>query len=103
MLTAISEVVVAESVVVLKKLLQSNPEGHKDVIILMAKMTSSITVPTAKASILWLIGVSVGIVLIDTSSSTVIKHDVWMIKVIWAFFNKNNYISNPLSHVFIPM
>ena len=74
--TIISEVVVAESVVVLKKLLQSNPEGHKDVIILMAKMTSSITVPTAKASILWLIGMSMmSRVIMQWRSDLVMERD----------------------------
>ena len=74
--TNITEVVVAESVVVLKKLLQSNPEGHKDVIILMAKMTSSITVPTAKASILWLIGMSMmSRVIMQWRSDLVMERD----------------------------
>lgn len=52
------ETVVAESVVVVKKLLQMNPAAHKDIIILMAKMATTIKVPMARASILWLIGKS---------------------------------------------
>lgn len=50
------ESVVAESVVVIKKLLQMQPTEHKDIIIHMAKMVDGITVPMARASILWLIG-----------------------------------------------
>lgn len=50
------ENVVAESVVVLKKLLQSQIEDHFDIIIQMAKLLDFIQVPAARASILWLIG-----------------------------------------------
>ncbi|KAH9524487.1 AP-3 complex subunit beta-2 [Bulinus truncatus] len=50
------EAVVAESVVVIKKLLQMRPSEHKDIICYMAKMVDKITVPMARASILWLIG-----------------------------------------------
>nr|CAD7200958.1 unnamed protein product [Timema douglasi] len=50
------EAVVAESVVVIKKLLQTQPSEHKDIIIHMAKLVDFITVPQARASILWLLG-----------------------------------------------
>ncbi|BES88073.1 AP-3 complex subunit [Nesidiocoris tenuis] len=50
------EAVVAESVVVIKKLLQSQPSRHKDIIQSMAKLLDTITVPAARASILWLLG-----------------------------------------------
>ncbi|XP_048829268.1 LOW QUALITY PROTEIN: AP-3 complex subunit beta-2-like [Brienomyrus brachyistius] len=50
------ELVVAESVVVIKKLLQMQPEHHNDIIKHMAKLTDNIQVPMARASILWLIG-----------------------------------------------
>ncbi|TWW75770.1 AP-3 complex subunit beta-2 [Takifugu flavidus] len=50
------ELVVAESVVVIKKLLQMQPEKHSDIIKHMAKLTDNIQVPMARASILWLIG-----------------------------------------------
>ncbi|KAM5264170.1 AP-3 complex subunit beta-1 isoform 2-T2 [Ctenodactylus gundi] len=50
------EVVVAESVVVIKKLLQMQPAQHGEIIKHMAKLLDSITVPVARASILWLIG-----------------------------------------------
>ncbi|XP_013411486.1 AP-3 complex subunit beta-2 isoform X2 [Lingula anatina] len=57
------ETVVAESVVVIKKLLQMQkrehkvvPQEHKDIIVHMAKMAQDITVPMARASILWMIG-----------------------------------------------
>ncbi|KAK0178208.1 hypothetical protein PV328_002181 [Microctonus aethiopoides] len=50
------EVVVAESVVVIKKLLQTQPNEHKEIIAHMAKLMDFITVPQARASILWLLG-----------------------------------------------
>ncbi|XP_041706585.1 AP-3 complex subunit beta-1 [Coregonus clupeaformis] len=50
------ETVVAESVVVIKKLLQTQPTQHSDIIKHMAKLFDNITVPMARASILWLIG-----------------------------------------------
>ncbi|CAB0043494.1 unnamed protein product [Trichogramma brassicae] len=50
------ETVVAESVVVIKKLLQTQPNEHKDIIAHMAKLMDFITVPQARASILWLLG-----------------------------------------------
>ncbi|KAF7641210.1 hypothetical protein LDENG_00288870 [Lucifuga dentata] len=50
------EAVVAESVVVIKKLLQTQPTEHSEIIKHMAKLFDSITVPMARASILWLIG-----------------------------------------------
>uniref|UniRef100_A0A3B1JYN7 Adaptor related protein complex 3 subunit beta 1 n=1 Tax=Astyanax mexicanus TaxID=7994 RepID=A0A3B1JYN7_ASTMX len=50
------DTVVAESVVVIKKLLQTQPSQHSDIIKHMAKLFDNITVPMARASILWLIG-----------------------------------------------
>uniref|UniRef100_A0A3P8ZLY1 AP-3 complex subunit beta n=1 Tax=Esox lucius TaxID=8010 RepID=A0A3P8ZLY1_ESOLU len=50
------ETVVAESVVVIKKLLQAQPSQHSDIIKHMAKLLDNITVSMARASILWLIG-----------------------------------------------
>ncbi|KAJ8396562.1 hypothetical protein AAFF_G00016280 [Aldrovandia affinis] len=50
------ETVVAESVVVIKKLLQTQPSQHSEIIRHMAKLFDNITVPMARASILWLIG-----------------------------------------------
>uniref|UniRef100_A0A8D0C944 AP-3 complex subunit beta n=1 Tax=Scleropages formosus TaxID=113540 RepID=A0A8D0C944_SCLFO len=50
------ETVVAECVVVIKKLLQTQPSQHSDIIKHMAKLLDNITVPMARASILWLIG-----------------------------------------------
>ncbi|XP_063819709.1 AP-3 complex subunit beta-1 isoform X2 [Pseudophryne corroboree] len=50
------DAVVAESVVVIKKLLQTQPSHHGEIIKHMAKLLSKITVPMARASILWLIG-----------------------------------------------
>ncbi|XP_038148441.1 AP-3 complex subunit beta-1 isoform X2 [Cyprinodon tularosa] len=50
------ETVVAESVVVIKKLLQTQPTQHGDIIKHMAKLFDNITVPMARASILWLMG-----------------------------------------------
>ncbi|KAM9263060.1 AP-3 complex subunit beta-1 isoform 6-T6 [Morus bassanus] len=50
------EIVVAESVVVIKKLLQTQPAHHGEIIKHMSKLLDNITVPVARASILWLIG-----------------------------------------------
>uniref|UniRef100_A0A8C5WXA4 Adaptor related protein complex 3 subunit beta 2 n=1 Tax=Laticauda laticaudata TaxID=8630 RepID=A0A8C5WXA4_LATLA len=50
------ELVVAESVVVIKKLLQMQPSQHSEIIKHMAKLTDNIQVPMARASIIWLIG-----------------------------------------------
>ncbi|XP_065345192.1 AP-3 complex subunit beta-2 [Cloeon dipterum] len=50
------QAVVAESVVVIKKLLQTQPSAHREIIIQMAKLVDSVTVPQARASILWLLG-----------------------------------------------
>ncbi|XP_029037427.2 AP-3 complex subunit beta-2 [Osmia bicornis bicornis] len=50
------EAVVAESVVVIKKLLQTQPNEHKNIIAHMAKLMDFITIPQARASILWLLG-----------------------------------------------
>uniref|UniRef100_UPI0037E7745C AP-3 complex subunit beta-1 isoform X2 n=1 Tax=Semicossyphus pulcher TaxID=241346 RepID=UPI0037E7745C len=50
------ETVVAESVVVIKKLLQTQPTQHCEIIKHMAKLFDNITVPMARASILWLMG-----------------------------------------------
>ena len=50
------EAIVAESVVVIKKLLQTQPNEHKEIIAHMAKLMDFITVPQARASILWLLG-----------------------------------------------
>lgn len=56
MLSNRDEAVVAESVVVVKKLLQTHPNAHTDIIKHMAKLVDDITVPQARASILWLLG-----------------------------------------------
>ncbi|XP_069794282.1 AP-3 complex subunit beta-1 isoform X2 [Narcine bancroftii] len=50
------ENVVAESVVVIKKLLQTQLSQHSEIIKHMAKLLDKITVSMARASILWLIG-----------------------------------------------
>ncbi|XP_043235476.1 AP-3 complex subunit beta-2-like isoform X1 [Amphibalanus amphitrite] len=50
------ESVVAESVVVIKKLLQTQPGEHKEIIRHMARLVDHIKIPMARASILWLIG-----------------------------------------------
>lgn len=41
---------------VIKKLLQTQPNEHKDIIAHMAKLMDFITIPQARASILWLLG-----------------------------------------------
>ncbi|XP_059480112.1 AP-3 complex subunit beta-2 isoform X2 [Neocloeon triangulifer] len=50
------QAVVAESVVVIKKLLQTQPSAHREIIIQMAKLVDNVSVPQARASILWLLG-----------------------------------------------
>ncbi|XP_075703641.1 AP-3 complex subunit beta-1 [Rhinoderma darwinii] len=50
------DVVVAESVVVIKNLLQTQPSQHSEIIKHMAKLLDKMTVPMARASIIWLIG-----------------------------------------------
>ncbi|XP_040196746.1 AP-3 complex subunit beta-1 isoform X2 [Rana temporaria] len=50
------DAVVAESVVVIKNLLQTQTTHHSEIIKHMAKLFDKITVPMARASILWLIG-----------------------------------------------
>lgn len=47
---------VGESVIVVRKLLQSETVGHKDIITHMARLVDNIKMPTARASILWLLG-----------------------------------------------
>lgn len=51
-----SEAVVAESVVVIKRLLQTQAADPKEIITHMAKLLDSITVAQARAAILWLLG-----------------------------------------------
>lgn len=50
------ELVVAESVVVIKKLLQTQPGSHGEIVGQMARLVGRITVPQARAAILWLVG-----------------------------------------------
>lgn len=50
------EYVVAESVVVIKKLLQTQSTEHQEIISQMAKLLDFITVAAARAAIIWLIG-----------------------------------------------
>nr|CAH0100612.1 unnamed protein product [Daphnia galeata] len=50
------ELVVAESVVVIKKLLQTHQGSHGDIVGQMARLVNRITVPQARAAILWLVG-----------------------------------------------
>lgn len=50
------ESVVAESIVVIKKLLQMNPSQHSEIINHMSKLFDNIQVGMARASIIWLIG-----------------------------------------------
>lgn len=50
------EAVVAESVVVIKRLLQTQAADPKEIIAHMARLLDSITVAQARAAILWLLG-----------------------------------------------
>lgn len=54
--SAFAEHVVAESVVVIKKLLQSKAAEHYEIITQMAKLIDYINVAAARAAIIWLIG-----------------------------------------------
>jgi len=56
LLSNADELVVAESVVVIKKLLQTQPGSHGDIVGQMARLVGRITVPQARAAILWLVG-----------------------------------------------
>ncbi|KAI9355968.1 adaptin N terminal region-domain-containing protein [Zopfochytrium polystomum] len=48
--------IVAEAVIVVRRLLQLQPASNKKLIVFLSKALDSITVPMARASILWLIG-----------------------------------------------
>ena len=56
LLTSRSEAVVAESVVAIKKLLQLNPSEIDSVVLRLSRLLDSITVPGARASIVWVVG-----------------------------------------------
>lgn len=47
---------VAESVVVIKKLLQTQQGSHGDIVGQMARLVTRIRVPQARGAILWLVG-----------------------------------------------
>nr|XP_022915236.1 AP-3 complex subunit beta-2 isoform X1 [Onthophagus taurus] len=51
-----NEAIVAESVIVVKRLLQTKAADPKEIIRQMTKLLDSITVPNARAAILWLLG-----------------------------------------------
>jgi vesicle coat complex subunit len=51
-----TEAVVAESVVVIKKLMQTQPSAHRGILVQMACLMEKVAVPQARASILWLLG-----------------------------------------------
>lgn len=51
-----TEAVVAESVVVIKRLLQNQAADPKEIVTQMARLLDSITVAQARAAILWLLG-----------------------------------------------
>lgn len=52
----LKELVVAESVVVIKKLLQTQQGSHGEIVGQMARLVTRITVPQARAAIIWLVG-----------------------------------------------
>eukprot|EP00698_Gefionella_okellyi_P003107 TRINITY_DN12904_c0_g1_i1.p1 TRINITY_DN12904_c0_g1~~TRINITY_DN12904_c0_g1_i1.p1 ORF type:complete len:1021 (-),score=279.54 TRINITY_DN12904_c0_g1_i1:233-2959(-) len=56
LLSARSEVVVAEAVIEIKKILQSHPDEHDSVLTTLAKLMDTTTAPTARSAIVWLIG-----------------------------------------------
>jgi AP-3 complex subunit beta len=55
-LVPFAELVVAESVLVVTKLLKDSASENKNSVIALAKLLETIKVPTARANILWLIG-----------------------------------------------
>jgi len=56
LLSSPEQTVVAESVLEIKKLLQTQAEEHKDIISQMAKLIDTIEVPSARAAVLWVVG-----------------------------------------------
>jgi AP-3 complex subunit beta len=48
--------VVAESIVVIRKMLQQDPEEHAQVINHLCKQLEKVEVPIARASIVWVVG-----------------------------------------------
>jgi len=56
LLSSPDQAVVAESVLEIKKLLQTQQEEHKDIISQMAKLIDTIDVPSARAAVLWVVG-----------------------------------------------
>lgn len=56
MLSNRDEAVVAESVVVIKRLLQTQAGDHIEIIEHMVKLVDSITEPAARSAILWVLG-----------------------------------------------
>ncbi|KAJ1562268.1 AP-3 complex subunit beta-1 [Cladochytrium tenue] len=56
LISSSDEDIVAEAVVVVRRLLQLKPAGNKRLIVSLAKTLDSITVPMARASIIWLTG-----------------------------------------------
>lgn len=50
------QAVVAESVVVMRQLLQMNPDAHKKVIRSMVKLLDTVHNPKARQAIVWIIG-----------------------------------------------
>lgn len=56
LLSSPEQTVVAESVLEIKKLLQSQQEEHTDIISQMVKLIDTIEVPSARAAVLWVVG-----------------------------------------------
>ncbi|KRT80558.1 hypothetical protein AMK59_7070 [Oryctes borbonicus] len=57
-----NEAIVAESVIVIKRLLQTKAADPKEIVRHMTKLLDTITVPNARAAILWLLGEHASIV-----------------------------------------
>lgn len=56
------EAIVAESVIVIKRLLQTKAADPKEIVRHMTKLLDTIAVPNARAAILWLLGEHAAIV-----------------------------------------
>ncbi|CAF4564208.1 unnamed protein product, partial [Rotaria sp. Silwood2] len=70
------ETIVAESVVVIKKLLQINPSEYNEIIKHIVRMVDKVTVPIARASILWLIGEYSDRISKLAPDETIVKHQI---------------------------
>lgn len=77
----------------IKKLLQTQPSAHREIIIEMAKLVDSVAVPQARASILWLLGEY-------SERVPKIAPDV-LRKMAKSFTNEVNFYNNSVEELFV--